>query len=340
MNSIINNPFRILGISANTAVEDIQDRKAKMTTFYQIEDKNVYDYDFSILKSIVRDMNCFNQAFPALETDHDKINHALFWFINANSVDNLAIQRLKEGNVAEAFDLWSTVIHQDGIKTDNYTAYNNISTLHLLSDCQDQIKKGIALKLTLLESSYFNDLIKDVLGNSIVIDIKKQKESFIDTLLKDLKKNYSTAILTSFFADCSFPIQHYFIQKYTEEYILNINRHLENCKGTRIQNKGLAFRSAELLVTNSHEDFEYLLKAIGRDNLQYNTLRDLVAKELLLCSFDHFTTIYETLDDEGIHKVVTLLHIASQYAVTKVLLDEVSYTLLDIDKIKTNTIYN
>lgn len=98
MELIKNNPYRIAGILSNATERELQKQKTKIKAYSKVGKEIKSDFDFQILDSITRTEDSIDKAFSTIEQNQDKVNFALFWFLNANPFDNTAIEYLKNGD--------------------------------------------------------------------------------------------------------------------------------------------------------------------------------------------------------------------------------------------------
>ena len=78
MNSIQNNPFRVIGIPANASAKDIQSRKSKVQAFTRVGREVPSEYDFPFFEKINRDETLLNKAYSSIEHNNEKILYSLF----------------------------------------------------------------------------------------------------------------------------------------------------------------------------------------------------------------------------------------------------------------------
>ena len=109
MELILNNPYRIAGILSNATSREIQKQKNKIIAYTKVGKEIKFDFDFQILSSIDRTEDSINKAFSNVEQNQDKVNYALFWFLNASPFDNIAIEYLKNGDEEKALEIWGKV---------------------------------------------------------------------------------------------------------------------------------------------------------------------------------------------------------------------------------------
>ena len=174
MELIKNNPFRIAGILSNTTEKELQKQKGKIKAFAKVGKEIKSEYDFQILESITRTEDSIDKAFSNVEQNQDKVNYALFWFLNASPFDNTAIEYLKNGDAEKAVEIWEKVTTNKEVNSKNFSAFNNLGTYKLLSQTQDDIKEGIEAKIKLIESDFFENFVHSVADETFKIDNEKQ----------------------------------------------------------------------------------------------------------------------------------------------------------------------
>lgn len=221
MQAIINNPYRIAGILANSSDRDILKQKNKIKRFTDVGREVISEYDFPFFPSLQRNNTIVNKAFSDIEQNQDKVTHSLFWFLSINNIDKIAIRYLSYGNKEKSFEIWGKLIEGKKVDNKNYSAFNNMGTLCLLDSSKEIQKQGINLKIKLIESENFRYFINNVADEIYTVDNVIQIKVFIDKLLTQLKNNYSTAEIVALFKDCNDISQKYISQKFTEEPIHN-----------------------------------------------------------------------------------------------------------------------
>ena len=109
MEPIENNPFRVLGLPITASVREIEKRATELETYVSMGKTKTYDLDFRF-KPVHRTLENITAARKKLQLDEEKFRHSLFWFWNKNSVDELALELLREGNVDKAIAIWEKAV--------------------------------------------------------------------------------------------------------------------------------------------------------------------------------------------------------------------------------------
>jgi len=315
MKTIQENPYRIAGILANSTEKELQKQKSKITKYASIGKQVDSEYDFNFWGSVDRSEISITKAFSCIEQNQDKVNHSLFWFLKANPFDETAINYLINGDRTKAIEIWEKVTNGKEVTTKNYSCFNNIGTLKLLSETKEEIREGIDAKIKLIESPFFADFVNTVADQTYTINNQKQIENFVNDILKQFNGKYSSADTLKFFCNCNGSIQKYLTQKFTEEPLNKIETQIESCKKKRKVNKGNAFEFGLKLFTNTKDDLSLVKSFIGGSDLKFEMLADNLAKEVMQCGIDYFQEWKESKNpsEEGLK----LLKYAQSIAIGK-----------------------
>ena len=133
MKLIHKNPYRIAGIFSNATERELQKQKAKIKAFTKVGKEINFDIDFSVLEKVDRTEKTIEKAFSNIEQNQDKVNNSLFWFLKTSPFDETAIAYLINGDGEKAIEIWSKVTVNKEVNSKNFSAFNNIGTLKLLS---------------------------------------------------------------------------------------------------------------------------------------------------------------------------------------------------------------
>jgi hypothetical protein len=335
MKSILNNPYRIAGILANSSEKDILRQKSKIKRFSEVGKEITSEYDFSFLNSLQRTNSVIDKAFSDIEQNQNKVVHSLFWFTNLNTVDNTAIQHLITGNKEKAIEIWDKLTDEKEVTSKNFSAFNNIGTLYLLENSKEEIKQGITAKIKLIASDNFEDFVQTVADETFSIDKNKQIEILIDELLTQFKQKYSTAETMELFSNCNGTTQKYLSKKFTEEPIHKIEVQIEQCTKKRAKDKINIYKYATDLYSNTKGELTLLKSIVGNTNLQYKMLADNIAKEILQCSIDYFNESQEQdKSNNYLEEAMKLAKLAESIAVNDATKNKVKENISTLEGMK------
>ena len=297
MKNFFENPYRIIGVMANASEKDLQQRKSKIQAFARIGKAIDSEFDFSFLSAIERSSEQIERAFASIEQAQDKINHALFWFINVTPIDAAALGHLKNGDVEKAREIWSKIVGGKTITAKNFSAFANLSTLCLSNN--NVFKEGLALKTQLVESEVFTDFVHLVADQTATVDTQKQLEWLIEEFLIALKGKSN---VLSHFSLCSTQVQQLVAKHLTQEPIHLVETEVAKAEKGRKDTPRNAYQIGKNLFATTKVPLSELQKILGNNDLNYKHLSDSVAKTLTQCSIDYVNALQETADpfDQGL----------------------------------------
>lgn len=335
MKLIQDNPYRIAGILSNANARELERQKAKITRYASIGKQVDSELDFPFLGNIDRSESSITKAFSGIEQNQDKVSHSLFWFLKANTFDETAINYLINGDKDKAVEIWDKVTNGKEVTSKNFSCFNNIGTLKLLSNSKDEIKEGLEVKIKLIESTQFANFIHTVADQTYTIDNQKQTEKFIDDVLEQLKGKYSSSDTLKLFSNCNGTTQKYLSQKFTEEPIHKIESQIETCKKKRKENKGNAYEFGLKLYTNTKDELALLKSILGTSDLKYKALADQLANEIMQCGIDYFNESQKNNSrDNYLESSQKLTKLADSIAVGKMAKDRAKDSLATLEDMK------
>ncbi|MBQ4915297.1 hypothetical protein J8L85_12665 [Maribacter sp. MMG018] len=335
MELIEKNPYRIAGILSNATERELQKQKTKIKAYTKVGKEIKSDFDFQILKSIDRTEDSVKKAFSNVEQNQDKVNYALFWFLNASPFDNTAFEYLKNGDEEKAIEIWEKVTTDKDVNSKNFSAFNNLGTYKLLSRDKSDIKTGIEAKIKLIESNYFESFVHSVADETYTIDNQKQSEKLIDELLIQFKNQFSSSETLELFSGCNGTTQKYLSKKFTEQPLHNIESQIESCKKKRKADKGRAYEFGFKLFTNTKDDLSLLKSLLGTSDLKYKSVSDQLANEIMQCGIDYFNECQENdSNDNYLESAQKLTKLADSIAVGKLTKDRAKDSLATLEEMK------
>lgn len=335
MKLIQDNPYRIAGILANSSEKELQKQKSKITKYASIGKQVDSELDFPFFGNVDRSENSITKAFSGIEQNQDKVSHSLFWFLKSNNFDETAFSYLINGDKEKAVEIWDKVTNGKEVTSKNFSCFNNIGTLKLLSESQQEIQEGIEAKVKLIDSPSFTDFVHTVADQTYTIDNQKQTEKFIDDILKQFKGKYSSSDTLKLFSNCNGIAKKYLSQKFTEEPLHKIESQIETCKKKRKENKSNAYEFGLKLYTNTKDELALLKSILGTIDLKYKALADQLANEIMQCGIDYFNESQENNSrDNYLESSQKLTKLADSIAVGKMAKDRAKDSLASLEDMK------
>ncbi|MDC0925719.1 hypothetical protein OAQ24_00705 [Flavobacteriaceae bacterium] len=288
MELINQNPYRIAGIISNSSERDLQKQKTRIKAFAKVGKEIITDFDFSPLSTINRTEEMVSDAFSNLEQNQDKVDYSLFWFINVSPFDNTAIEYLKKGDNTKAIEIWEKITTGKDVTSKNFSAFNNLGTLKLLSKKKTDIKSGINSKVKLIESSHIKTFVQEIADETYVANPKKQLQKFLDDSISEYKNKFTEAEIIRLFSGCGENVKSAVRENFTEGPLRTIEIQIELSKKKRKENSLEANETGNELFNSTANEIMSLELTLGKKDLKYSVIADQLASELLQCGIDYF----------------------------------------------------
>lgn len=176
---IANNPFRILGIYTNSAQKDIVRNLSRIKAFLNVGKEVTFPSDCpTLLEAPERDLELVSKAQSDINLPQDKIAHALFWFINFDSIDEIGINHLVSGDINKAISIFS--------KRNTFSSLINRAVASLIAY---DIKDAAYAYETLLSN---NDMVAEFVASVCGDTVEISKEDLSRILISTLCNNTSS----------------------------------------------------------------------------------------------------------------------------------------------------
>lgn len=299
MNNIKDNPYRVLGVIANARMKEIQKNISRINSYLSIGKEITLLFDIDNFGSITRNESTLNSAKNMLQLDSNKLEHALFWFVNGNEIDDIAIEHTKKGNIDKSTEIWQKIVLKSAVNNTNYSAYNNLSTLLFL---KAEYKKAVKLKSELIESNSINTLGKLVCDDNYLFSNSDLLNVFIESMissLKDIGKKESEII--EICSDSSQAFQGLVSNQFIRKPISNLDKAIND--SISLNKKGMSegkFKNrkgreiGKKLMNNTKKDLSKLKKILGVNHFNYKLYADKLANQLAQCGIAYYNA---TMDD-------------------------------------------
>lgn len=271
-NIILQNPYRILGVYANSPKKDIVANKSKAMAFIKVNRNVEFPLDLNgILPPLTRNIDMLNECEGSISIAKEQIRCAQFWFLCITPLDNIAFNYLVSGNITRAEDIWS--------KQETVSSLQNKAVCFLIEK-----KTLLAIReVEKLYKKYGDDYISKIDASCTLkmngLDLLHQ---FIDTLSPEIDLQN---LLTY---DLSEEVKKYMIGQTVGPLVNKILIEVERSKKVDHQDAQSRIEAARVLVRHTREDFATLNKIMKSDDPQYQMVADKLGLEILQCGIDYF----------------------------------------------------
>ena len=295
MIAIENNPFRVIGVLANAKEKDIQRQKVKTSRFLSVGKNIKSEYDYDFFAPLERTEKLVADAFSDIDQRQDKLEHSLFWFVNCNQFDEIALTHLSDSNQEKALLTWSRVVDSREITPKLTSCLNNYSTLKLHSSCARMLSSGIANKLKLIQSKSFPAYVAAVTDDSFVVDRQQLSKKFIKRItqiLIDSKKTEEEVVDS--FSLCDRWVKDFVAHGFCENLIFDVERAIDSTKKQRKQSGGESYELVLDLSKNTINKIKKISALLGSNNIKFRTISDAIAQEISRCDVAYFNAWQNT----------------------------------------------
>lgn len=269
---VAENPFRVLGVYANSPKKEIVANKGKATAFLKVGKSVEYPLDLNgMLPPLNRTIEMFNEAEAHLAIAKEQIQYAQFWFLKMTPLDDVAFNHLIAGDMAMAKDIWS--------KQENLSSLQNKMVCYLIEGYNEYA-------LTEAEKLYerFGD---EYIGK---IDAHSTLQMTGTELLHQLIDLLGAEVGMQSLWECELEgeTRDYIGRQTVEPLINKISAEIDKAHNVDRQNANARLNAAKKLAATTNEPLTQLKGIIGGNDPQYQIIADKLGLEILQCGIDYF----------------------------------------------------
>lgn len=258
-----------------------------------------------MLPAVHRDMDELEKASASLNMPIDQLKNAFFWFVNATSMDGIALGHLQSGDTDKAIDIFG--------KKETFSSLLNLA---VIASIQGDKKRYVTNLIKIIhDETYRTGLICAVCGDTFHIDEDELIHLFID----ELAKVANASELPSLFENphSTSEDKNYVAKLSIGEPISAINNAIATAKDANNDAES-QFNAGLLLMTSTKKHLDVVKSTLGTDDLQYQMLADKLAQTILQCGINYYNKTDED-DYISIDKAYKLQHYAETVAVGSML---------------------
>jgi len=258
-----------------------------------------------MLPAVHRDMDELEKASASLNMPIDQLKNAFFWFVNATSMDGIALGHLQSGDTDKAIDIFG--------KKETFSSLLNLA---VIASIQGDKKRYVTNLIKIIhDETYRTGLICAVCGDTFHIDEDELIHLFID----ELAKVANASELPSLFENphSTSEDKNYVAKLSIGEPISAINNAIATAKDANNDAES-QFNARLLLMTSTKKHLDVVKSTLGTDDLQYQMLADKLAQTILQCGINYYNKTDED-DYISIDKAYKLQHYAETVAVGSML---------------------
>ena len=294
-NLLSHNPYRILGVFSNSPKKDVLSNLNKMKAFLKVGKSVSFPLDMpQFLPSIERDEAIVSSAQTSIELPMDQIRHSLFWFMKATSLDDIALNHLLSGNMAQAKEIWN--------KKDTVSSLLNLMACAVIEGDLDTL----AIKADTLFQKYSGDFCLAV-NETIKLTSSELTELYVDLLKKDGSYDLAKMMQVSgTSAEWRKITGGGLVKPIIDDITLAVSE-AKSAKGATAN-----YRAGEKLMNSTKGLISQLRSLLGISDMQYQMIADKLATTILQCGINYFN---DTEEDDAVEKAMRLQNYALSIAV-------------------------
>jgi hypothetical protein len=340
MNTILNNPYRTVGLLVGATAREQERQVKRLKQFIEAEQAPQDDFSFPTLGNLQRTIEKINEAASKLNLDSDKMNAALFWFYKGNPItDEPAFDAIKEADLDQVINIWTKLTTNGEVSQRNASAYSNLGTLYLSGILEGTntneaiLEQGISLKLKFLESDFIKDFKALATDETFKTTKKELQLLFLNHVQSEVEK--SGGITSNKFLDIltkqEFSAKEDFLKGFVQKPIEQIEKKIEESKSKRKANKANSIKAANSLLSETKDSIKQLKSILGVTNIKYASIADKLSMEFFACGRDYFMHFKDTDTDPSVSSM-KLFKNAKSYAVGNIANQQIDENIKDLQE--------
>ncbi|MCF8262750.1 MAG: hypothetical protein K9J12_18370 [Melioribacteraceae bacterium] len=204
----------------------------------------------------------------------------------------MALEGLHKENLDRAISIWEKVVDGKPVNSSNFSVYTNLGTAYLLKSSTNgelNIQEGIIgikHKLNLINSSNFDNYLSIFTDNTKSVNKSELIEHFLNELVSangELLEN-----LLEYENKLDSNVKRLLIERLSTQPLDRIQKKITLTKNARKNKPTNGLMIADKLYADTKSDWEKLDEIFTDDDIQFVSISDNLAKELLQCGIDFF----------------------------------------------------
>lgn len=288
MNILQNNPYRLLGIYANSSARDQLASIHKLEAYLRVGRQTALPLELPGFFPVEeKTVDGIKDAAAKLALPQSKLHYAQFWFLKIDQFDEIAFKHLLDGDIAKAMDIWS--------KHESVSSLQNRIVCHLV---QNSLSDAIHCAEKLYgNTGYISQFVSSVVGEGIGVATDNLGLDFIDALSENVE-------LGELLSTISLPTwQQHVKQKLIAPLVSSIQDAIAKSKQSRGKGAEVRLAAGNTLMQQANLLLTKLQGLLPKTDMQYQSIVDRLANEVLQCGIDYFNN---SEDDDAPQKAMVL----------------------------------
>lgn len=297
MNVLKNNPYRLLGVYANSPTKERLANHNRMKAFLKVGKPVSFPLDLpQYLQPINRTDALVADAEAKLTLPKEQILHAQFWFIKTTLLDEVAFNHLFAGEIDKAEEIWQ--------KRECLSALQNRIVCALIRKKYDFAI--MCAEVLYGNTQYLNQFVSTIIGTGGNFDVSSLAFSFLDILCDEI----GASKLLPFITNSSW--KEHLGEKAVKPLINSIQEAINIAQKTKGRGSKARLNAGEALRRNTRNAILQLKGFLSTKDLRYQMIADKLGLEILQCGIDYFN---DSEEPDAAHKAMSLQKYAKSIVV-------------------------
>lgn len=273
MKILQNNPYRLLGVYANSPTKERLANHNRMKAFLKVGKPVSFPLDLSqYLSSINRTETSVADAEAKITLPKEQILYAQFWFVKTTPLDDVAFNHLFAGEIDKAEVIWQ--------KRECASSLQNLIVCALMCG---KYTGAISLAETLYSNTqYINQLVAAVVGMGGNFNVSDLTFSFIDVLCDEIGANKLLSLITNA------TWKDYVKDKAVKPIISHIQDAIDVAHKSKGKGAVARYEAGKVLMEKTKQSASQLKGLLSSSDIQYQTIADKLGLEILQCGIDYY----------------------------------------------------
>lgn len=288
MTLLQNNPYRLLGVYANSPTKERLANHNRMKAFLKVGKSASFPLDLpQYLQPINRTETLVGESETKLKLPQDQMHYAQFWFLKMTPLDEVAFNHLIAGEMSKAEEIWQ--------KKECASSLQNRIVCALMRDDYNQV---MTCAEALYENvQYVNQFVSAVIGTVGSVDVENLPFAFLDSLCEETDANKMLLHITNS------TWRKHISEKVVKPLIDKIQNAIDEAKKSRGKGSRARLNAGEVLVKGTQKTLSLLNDFLPISDLRYQMITDKLGLEILQCGIDYYN---ESDDVDAAHKAMKL----------------------------------
>ena len=287
MRIIAHNPYRTLGVYANSTRREIIANRGKTSAFLKVGKAVEFPLDLNgILPPLHRTVEMLDEAEACLAIAKEQIKHAQFWFLKITPIDEIAFSHITSGDMAGAKEIWS--------KQNTVSSLQNRLVCSLIENNVGQVLQTAEALYTEFGDSYINNVDA---SSTLQMTGAELLHQFIDTLGEEVGMQRLMG------HQLGAETKAYISSQIVAPLISKISAEVERAKKVDHKDHVARKEAGERLMAATKESLQQLRGALPTNDSQYVMIADKLGLEILQCGIDYYNN---SEDYDAAHNAMAL----------------------------------